>query len=553
MRNIVALVVIVAQGYAVAQEANGNPLAGIEQLRKEQSRRVSSSDDNWQNGNADARGIQPGDTLTVAELEGPGRITHIWFTIAAADPYYGRSVTVRMYWDGEETPSVESPLGDFFAAGHGIRVPVNSLPVQVSSEGRAYNCYWPMPFRKSAKITVTNDSPTQTVHALFWYVDWRKVSELPESAAYFHAQYRQEFPCTAGKNYLIFDGEGEGHYVGTVLSVHMNSGSWFGEGDDFFFIDGEAEPSLRGTGTEDYFCDAWGFRQFNNLYYGVSIWEGYDTDDHGTAYRWHLVDPVAFTKSLRVEIEHKGVTFEPETIASETPLNVEVLLKPEQELKVVAGEKYVYEFPGARVKSGFEERPDYLSSVAFWYQKGAAKRFAQLPPALERLVLATRIEGEALIDKAKAVPADGLEVQKGDGHSGKAQLFYHPVKSDAPPVLDVSFDVEEKCRYVLKVELTRSWDYGIYAIAIDDKTVVEEVDLYAPALGVKTQKLGEHTLEKGTHKLTFTYVRSNVESKVRGTAETGRYMALDAIDLRKVPAVSVRIAEGAKAAKETKK
>ena len=269
MRSIVVCVLIAAAGVARAQEASGHPLAGLERLKKERTRRVSSADENWRNGNADARPIGPGGTLTVAELEGPGRITHIWFTIAAADPYYGRSVTLRMYWDGDEQPGVESPLGDFFAAGHGIAVPVNSLPVQVSAEGRAYNCYWPMPFRKSARVTVTNDSPEHMVHALYWYVDWCATEDPGEDVAYFHAQYRQEFPCEAGRNYLIFDGVGQGHYVGTVLSVHMNSGSWFGEGDDFFYIDGEAEPSLRGTGTEDYFCDAWGFRPFNNLYYGV--------------------------------------------------------------------------------------------------------------------------------------------------------------------------------------------------------------------------------------------------------------------------------------------
>jgi hypothetical protein len=550
MRSIVASLVIVVQAAAVAQEVDGNPLSGIERVRKEQSRRASSADGNWQNGNADARGIPPGDTLTIAKLEGPGRITHIWFTIAAGDPYYGRSVTLRMYWDGEETPSVESPLGDFFAAGHGKRATLNSLPVQVSSEGRAYSCYWPMPFRKSARITVTNDSPTQPVHALYWYVDWRAVSELPETSAYFHAQYRQEFPCGAGKNYLIFDGEGEGHYVGTVLSVHMNSASWFGEGDDFFYVDGEAEPSLRGTGTEDYFCDAWGFRQFDNLYYGVPIWEGFDTDDHGTAYRWHIVDPVPFTKSLRVEIEHKGVTFEAETITSEAPLNVEVLGTPAGELKAGPGQSYVYEFPGTRVKSGFEERPDYFSSVAFWYQKGAAKRYAVLPPAPERLVLGTRIEGETLLPSAKPVPPDGIEVQKGDAYSGAAQLFYHPVKAETPPVLTVSFEIEELGRYVLRAQLSRSWDYGVYQIALDEKTLVEELDLYSPEIVVKAQKLGEHTLAKGTHTLTFTYVRSNPESKVRGTAETGRYLALDAIDLRKVPAISVRIADAPKEGKK---
>jgi len=541
MRSIVVCVLIAAAGVARAQEASGHPLAGLERLKKERTRRASSADENWRNGNADARPIGPGGTLTVAELEGPGRITHIWFTIAAADPYYGRSVTLRMYWDGDEQPGVESPLGDFFAAGHGIAVPVNSLPVQVSSEGRAYNCYWPMPFRKSARVTVTNDSPEHMVHALYWYVDWCATEDPGEDVAYFHAQYRQEFPCEAGRNYLIFDGVGQGHYVGTVLSVHMNSGSWFGEGDDFFYIDGEAEPSLRGTGTEDYFCDAWGFRPFNNLYYGVSIWEGFDTDDHGTAYRWHIADPVVFTKSLRVEIEHKGVTFAPERVVTEEPLNVEVLIKPEGELVAGPGQKYVYEFPGVHVKSGFEERPDYFSSVAFWYQKGRAKRFAELPPAPERLKLAARIEGEALLERTECDPAGELQEQKGGGYSGGAHLFYHPVKSETAPVMHVSFDVEDTARYVVKVRLTRSWDYGVYSIALDGKLLVDEVDLYSPQIAVMTQKLGEHTLAKGAHKLTFTYLRSNLESKVRGSGEIGRYLALDAIDLRKVPAVSVAL------------
>jgi hypothetical protein len=152
----------------------GNPLGGLELLKDYEARRSSSSDPDWHNGNADARPIEPGETLVIADLEGPGRIVHIWNTVAAQDRWYSRLLVLRMYWDGEKEPSVEVPLGDFFAAGHGMDVPVNSLPVRVTSEGRARNCYWPMPFRKSARITVTNEGKGR-VNAFYYYVDWQKL------------------------------------------------------------------------------------------------------------------------------------------------------------------------------------------------------------------------------------------------------------------------------------------------------------------------------------------------------------------------------------------
>ena len=162
-----------------------------------------------------------------------------------------------------------------------------------------------MPFRKSARITVTNESDKRC-DAFYYYLDWQKYKSLPKDTAYFHAMYRQEYPCVMGRNYLIADLVGRGHYVGTVQSVQNMSSGWYGEGDDFFFIDGEAEPSLRGTGTEDYFCDGWGFRQHDGPFYGVPLWEGYAAGNRGSVYRFHIPDPVPFKKSLRVEIEHKG-------------------------------------------------------------------------------------------------------------------------------------------------------------------------------------------------------------------------------------------------------
>lgn len=444
----------------------GSPLDGLERLREGRSMRSSSADPNWQDGNADARPVPPGETLIVADLEGPGVITHIWFTIAADDPHHHRSMTIRMYWDGEEEPSVEAPIGDFFAVGHGILTPVNSLPVQVSSDGRALNCYWPMPFRKSAKITVSNDSDTYHVGALYWYVDWLKKESLPPDTAYFHAQYRQEKPCRPG-DYLIFDGEGRGHYVGTVLSVHMSMGSWFGEGDDRFYIDGEEEPSLRGTGTEDYFCDAWGFRHFNNPFYGVSVWEGYEPLDRGTAYRWHITDPVIFNQSLKVTIEHKGVYFD----------------------------------ESGKIISGFKERADFFSSVAFWYQVGKAKRFAKLPPASERILQPNfHIEGESLLEEGQPKQPH-LQVQKLGGWSGGAQvwLFIH----EPGGKLDVPFTLSDAGDYYIEGNFTYAGDYGIYQAILDGKPVGNPLDFYNDGVIRKKVRFGRQKLSEGEHLLQF--------------------------------------------------
>ncbi|RLD13772.1 hypothetical protein DRI50_06500, partial [candidate division KSB1 bacterium] len=247
-----------------------------------QSHRASSSNPEL-NSNGDALSIAAGETIVLADVRGPGVISHIWATVASVDPFYGRSLVLRIYWDGNEQPSVQSPLGDFFGVGHGAFSSFNSLPVSVSSQGRALNCFWKMPFRKSAKITITNESRKYETDSFYYYVDWQKRDELPDDLLYFHAQYRQAMPANPG-DYTILETEGRGHYVGTVYSVQQMETGWFGEGDDRFYIDGENTPALKGTGTEDYFGDAWGFRQFSRPWFGVSLWEGYFVGDRVTAY-----------------------------------------------------------------------------------------------------------------------------------------------------------------------------------------------------------------------------------------------------------------------------
>ncbi len=479
-------------GGAWAQTAFGAGLHNLPLLQDGQSKRSSSSDPDWKNGNADARPIPPGETLVLGELEGPGVINHFWNTIASDERGYSRLLILRMYWDGEEHPSVECPIGDFFGIGHGIDRAYQSLPVKISSDGRARNCYWPMPFRKSARITVTNEGRKPT-NAFYYYLDWEKVSSLPEDTAYFHAMYRQEFPTISGQNYLLADIEGRGHYVGTVLSVHQHTGSWFGEGDDFFFIDGESEPSIRGTGTEDYFCDAWGFREQDGPYYGTPLWQGYQAGDYGSAYRWHITDPVRFTKSLRVEIEHKGVTFNED----------------------------------GSVKSGFEERTDDFSSVAFWYQAEPHKPWPAIPAGYERLYydIANVLEGESLVSKATATEG-AITTQKIGNLSGGAQLFWTPTTENQS--ITISFEVSESGLYGIIMLLTKSWDYGVFQVEIDGRPLGEPVDLYKQNVVSEERFFAPQTLEAGSHNLVFRNVGKNKASE-------GVYFGLDGVLLTKQP------------------
>src|SRR5437016_5658987 len=304
-------------------------------------RRVSSNEQpNWNDGNFDMTPLAPGETLELPTLEGPGVITHIWMTSHAGGVNELGSLSLRIYWDGREEPGVEVPLGEFFAVGQGKPAPVESFPVQVSPTG-SLTCYWRMPFARSARIVIRNDNPDRRT-GLYWQVDWLQLDALPADTPYFHACYRQEYPAAMGRDYLVADIEGRGRYIGTVLSVTLAQEGWFGEGDDFFFIDGEEVPSLQGTGTEDYFNDAWGFRPRTGLWFGQPRWQGYHAGDSGVCYRWHLLDPINFDRSLRFTIEHKGN-------------------RPASE------------------DAWYIERPDFLSSIAFWYQTGEPKPFGHLP------------------------------------------------------------------------------------------------------------------------------------------------------------------------------
>jgi hypothetical protein len=277
-------------------------------------------------GNGDARSIAPGATLTLLDDAGPGLLTHIWFTIASDDSRHLKALVLRMYWDGEATPSVEAPVGDFFGLGLGDYHLYQSIPLQVSAD-KALNCFFPMPFQKHARITITNEGSIKT-DAFYFNIDYRAYNKpLPADSLYFHAQYRQASPARGWTsdwksngdaivndkknlngegNYVWMEATGRGHFVGVTMSVLQNQDQWAGEGDDMFFVDGEKLPSINGTGSEDYFLGAWDFggHAFSYGLYGAPVVGEEVAGGRSSWYRFHLDSPITFSKSLRATIEH---------------------------------------------------------------------------------------------------------------------------------------------------------------------------------------------------------------------------------------------------------
>ncbi|MGC1452055.1 MAG: glycoside hydrolase family 172 protein [Candidatus Sulfotelmatobacter sp.] len=298
-------------------------LASLPQAKDYVQKRASSYDRSG--GNADARTIAAGETLTLLDEAGPGLISHVWVTIASDDPNHLKALVLRLYWDGEAAPSVETPIGDFFGLGLGDYYLYQSLPLSVGGD-KALNSFFPMPFQKHARITVTNDGRQKT-DAFYFNIDYRAYNQaLPADLLYFHAQYRQAAPARGwtnqwrsngdpqieGKknlngegNYVWMEATGRGHFVGVTMSVLQNQDGWWGEGDDMFFVDGETTPSINGTGSEDYFLGAWGFgeRAFAYELFGAPVKGRELAGSRTSVYRFHLDSPIPFTKSLRATIE----------------------------------------------------------------------------------------------------------------------------------------------------------------------------------------------------------------------------------------------------------
>jgi len=285
-------------------------------------------------GNNDRLYIKPGDTAAFADIKATGSITHIWITLSndgfVQDKDNLRKIVLRMYWDNEPAPSVEAPIGDFFGMGHAMTKNYSSAPLQMSPEdGKSFNCWFPMPFNERALLTVENECETTLI--FYYYVDYEILPCLPENCLRFHAKWNRENP-TAGKprdlfenhrafsfggenkdgkeNYVILEAEGAGHYVGANINIHnfhdCSNWDWPGEGDDMIFIDGEPwPPRLHGTGTEDYVNMAWCPQQeYNAPYHGLILGGKDNWKGKITYYRYHILDPIQFEKSILVTFEH---------------------------------------------------------------------------------------------------------------------------------------------------------------------------------------------------------------------------------------------------------
>ncbi len=252
-------------------------------------------------------------TVTLAEIAGPGAIQHIWMTV---DPRTWRHLILRFYWDGEETPSIETPIGDFFCNGWCVRCNISSLPIAANPAG-GFNSYWEMPFRQKARITLENLSP-DGVGGFFYQISYT-LTDIPADAAYLHAQWRRSSPVPTGQVHTLLDGvRGQGHYVGTYLAWGVNHNGWWGEGEMKFYVDGDTQwPTICGTGTEDYFGGAWGF-EFPQGQYGLystpflgmpqiihpdGLWV---SQQRFGLYRWHIMDPIRFKRDLSVTIQDLG-------------------------------------------------------------------------------------------------------------------------------------------------------------------------------------------------------------------------------------------------------
>jgi hypothetical protein len=306
-------------------------ISQLSSARQGKSKRASSYDRTG--GNKDYYTLRPACKMEVCNLNGAGTITHIWMTMASEgsiqEMFLPRKIVIRIFWDGETNPSVEAPIGDFFGMGHGVTKNYTSACLMMSPEnGRAFNCFFPMPFSSKARIEV--ESEAEHPVKFYFYVDYEQYDKLPDNQLRFHAQWNREcmtegisdqgvdnaFYEFGGKNttgdgnYVILEAEGRGHYIGCNFNVHnlrfTREWNWYGEGDDMFFIDGEPwPPRLHGTGMEDYFNTAWCPRQeVCTPYHGIILGGEANWSGKMSFYRYHILDPMMFEKSIKVTIEH---------------------------------------------------------------------------------------------------------------------------------------------------------------------------------------------------------------------------------------------------------
>ncbi len=441
-----------------------------------------------------------GEEVTLADITGPGAITHIWMTHRGG----GRDLILRFYWEGSQSPSVEAPIGDFFGVAMGVNATVNSAPIQVSSEGRARNCWWYMPFNRSARLTVSatraENNRTRSTVPLYFYVDYRVYAAPIKDIHYFHARFLETDPPVRGTPVTLLEANGDGHFVGVVMGHRARMKGWFGEGDDIITVDGQV--GFLGTGTEDYFCDAWGFRVFTSLYHGVPVMEGRDVGNRLSAYRFHILDPIPFRRSFTFEIEH-------------------------------------WPWISVLPNSG----RGYYSSLGFWYQKNVHAPWPRLEkivsngpwdPDRGRWCVPNALEAEDLpiagFRSAAGTTARPRTRKELPNCSGDHMLLF-----DAGGNGDFSLtvSVKEAGLYRLTVYLVRAPDFGIVSVRVNGASVGTPIDTFKktddltrPIWPPKAYSFSSVRLKKGTNSLQFSVSAKHPESE-------GFTVGLDCVVLEK--------------------
>jgi hypothetical protein len=446
-------------------------------------------------GNDDFRRLAPGETLTLLDHRGPGILRRWWITIAPRnDVAIQRQLIVRAYWDDETEPSIEVPVSDFFGMGFGEWRDYQSVPLEMTSGG--YSSYWPMPFRRHARITVENRSK-KVVDRLYYNLDVETFDSLPEDVLYFHAQFRRT-TTKRGVPVTVLEATGRGHYVGTLLSMQPRVGRslWYLEGNERVFVDGEAEPSIVGTGTEDYFSSGWYFDTgpYSARYHGATIKD--TLSGRISAYRWHIEDPISFSRSLRFTIEHGGTNDAPGT--------------------------------------------DY-TSVAYWYQTHPHAPFPPLPADLmpvepwKPTKVEGMIEGEDLVSGARATAGkaqaqDMASFERDSATwSGVRQLWW--VEAGPGARLTLPLPAPADGTYELVGVFTRAPDYGTIRLSVGGRALSPTVNGYAPRVESTGEiSFGSVPLRAGTNELTVEIVGKDARS---GGYSGGYLVGIDGFLLRR--------------------
>ncbi|MCU0960189.1 MAG: DUF2961 domain-containing protein [Pirellulaceae bacterium] len=450
--------------------------------------------------NADNSCLAPGATRMVLDAQGPGVVTHLWFTFlgperqrwATQGSANHQEILLRVWYDDQPRPAIEVPFGEFFACCFGQRTEVISMPVVVE-DGDSYNCFWRMPFRDSIRIEVVNQS-TKSLNLLYYNIDWIKLDDWTDGTPYFYARYRQEYPVRSGRDYVILETQGKGHYVGTVLAVRTRSPSWFGEGDEKIYVDGEETASVWGTGTEDYFLSAWGLKRAGTPYFGTPSFDQWGiVGGHTAAYRWHIQDPIVFQQSLKVTLEHWGWISTDENAQGE--------------------------------RHSWNEREDDFASVAFWYQTGVPPAGDPVPDARARALPNLDLSFPASpFAQAQHHGAGVARVQDNLSFYPQGQLFYQPQEAEGAWV-EIPFHVSRREPRRLLLKVTRAEDYGIYQAFLNGVRIGPPLDLYAPEVMPWECHLLDFWPEPGDYTLRLECVGKNPRS-------LGCYLGLESVALR---------------------